>query len=445
MSNLNKGLRQASGSTAEDGQLISIATQLNVPVSSVMFLRKGYAINSARFAFDEDLNRLWRIPYDTPKNTIIDKVIDNNLNENIPLIPMSLIPSPYYFIWAVTLGEGVWIRTNKDLVWSIKDGVWYRYIKDITAPFIAKTVSPKEDGTVFGKGNPDGVWEDMGETGIGSSYKGDKGDIGERGKDLIKAESTATPSLDGLSTEVSIITQIEDSSEQVLKFDVTNGKPGLPGKDGNNLIVAEASSNALPDGKATRVTITTQIENQTPQTHTFDVKEGQDGNTWITGNIVPPETLGKVGDLYLHDTTYEYYKKETTGWVNKGKLGGASGGISDADSDGHVKVRMNAEWKNIEDVLYRYSLKTVLPTNTICDLTEGNIFKLKDVSGKVEFKNLPENRSMTIILVVYASSSVTGYVNAIDWVTTPEYGTVRTIVPLFWDGETLTGGVTIKI
>lgn len=71
---------------------------------------------------------------------------------------------------------------------------------------------------------------------------------------------------------------------------------------------------------------------------TFDLYNGKDGKSWITGTAVPNDSEGNELDLYFNLSTDHYYRKESGTWVFKGSLKGnafssdASGPIADRSS-----------------------------------------------------------------------------------------------------------------
>lgn len=247
MSDLNKGLRQPNGSVAEDMQLVAIAAQLNTSIEQVMFLRKGYTVGKARFAYDEDLNRIWLIPFGTPADTTINSVIDGIVNEKVTLQPSDLVVSNYHYLWGQDMAQGAWIRTTKDLVFCVEDDRWYRCIYDDNLPFVAKVKSPIQQGTVYTPENPNGIWEDMGKSGLGANFKGEKGENGIYVEYIrcVSKYTSATETAVG-STLVTITTKLSNADEQKFEFTIKDGRNGTDGKDGESIedITAEVTQTA---------------------------------------------------------------------------------------------------------------------------------------------------------------------------------------------------------
>lgn len=282
MNDLNKGLRQPNGSVAEDMQLIAIAAHYNIPLEQLMFLRKGYTVNKARFAYDEDLSRIWQIPYNTPEDTVIDTVIAGLLNGSYQLEPADLLISGYHFTHVNDMAKGAWLYSNKDLVWCIEDNCWYRYVPLLDNPIIAKAVSPKNEGTVYSPTNPQGVWEDMGNTGLGASFKGNKGEDGVS-VEYIKVESTYNePTENNVGyTVVTLRTKISNKTdEEVHTFTI---KDGAQGKQGNSVEYVKTSTVYDSANNRTEVTIKSKVQNSEEQTISFYVKDGESGKD---GSIV---------------------------------------------------------------------------------------------------------------------------------------------------------------
>lgn len=69
---------------------------------------------------------------------------------------------------------------------------------------------------------------------------------------------------------------------------------------------------------------------------------GADGTSVLTGNGVPSDDLGNLGDSYIDLLTWNYFVKEETGWQNKGNIKGEQGrgidSITYLDSDENVDV-----------------------------------------------------------------------------------------------------------
>ena len=56
-----------------------------------------------------------------------------------------------------------------------------------------------------------------------------------------------------------------------------------------------------------------------------DGENGENGNSVLTGAGAPSNELGKVGDSYIDTLTWDYYIKESSGWVLKGNIRGEDG------------------------------------------------------------------------------------------------------------------------
>ncbi|MEQ5216159.1 hypothetical protein ABN214_15690 [Proteus terrae] len=192
------------------------------------------------------------------------------------------------------------------------------------------------------------------------------------------------------------------------------GNPGDPGKQGN----------VGPQGKTG--------------------EKGEPGNSWIVMDRAPGVADGRVGDYFFNTATQEIFEKTTTiKWQPMGHIGG--GNVYDAEHDGKMKVRLDGAWVNLEIVFDRYDLP-IISDGVTCDASKGNVFRIKDASGKVNITNLPDNRAMTLVIVFEGGSGVITWNNTIDWSSdAPEFGKVRTIVPIFWDGKSLTGGAAMTV
>lgn len=53
--------------------------------------------------------------------------------------------------------------------------------------------------------------------------------------------------------------------------------------------------------------------------------DGEDGTSMLYGDGAPTSDLGKTGDAYLDTSTWDYFVKDVTGWINKGNIKGESG------------------------------------------------------------------------------------------------------------------------
>ncbi len=192
------------------------------------------------------------------------------------------------------------------------------------------------------------------------------------------------------------------------------GRPGDPGKQGNPGVQGKTG------------------------------EKGEPGNSWIVMDRAPGVVDGRVGDYFFNSSTQEIFEKTTTiKWQPMGHIGG--GNVYDAEHDGKMKVRLDGAWVNLEIVFDRYDLP-IISDGVTCDASKGNVFRIKDASGKVNITNLPDNRAMTLVIVFEGGSGVITWNNAIDWSSdAPEFGKVRTIVPIFWDGKSLTGGAAMTV
>lgn len=279
MQNNNVGLRQPNGSVAEDVLLLSVAAQLNVNPRHVMYLRPGYTIDSARFIYDEILHRIWRIPFHTPTDTIIESVIDGKLNGSIELEPSDLLVTNYHYIWGKEMSEGVMVRTPKDLVWCSADGCWYRYCADASKlPVQTYEKSPLEMGIVKSPTTPEdkAVWENMGATGIGANYKGEPGEDGVY-VEYIKQTSESFPAVGNERgyTNVTVTTKLSNEKAKSYSYTVYDGYKGDTGASVYDVDVDSEHTSATNDavGK-TDTTITISVENAEPAKHTFAVLDG---------------------------------------------------------------------------------------------------------------------------------------------------------------------------
>lgn len=179
-------LNQPGGSVGEVSRLEAIAAQMNVPIDTVAYLNFGDAVGTARFLFDPILQRTWLVPFSVPRDTIMETMINDQLNGKYTLTPCDLLVTHYHYSWQKHMAQGVWIRTKTDLVWCLEDGVWYRWVGDESKfPFITTNItSPRKSNDVVTPTNPLGNWEDMGITGLGATYKGDRGERGKSNYDL---------------------------------------------------------------------------------------------------------------------------------------------------------------------------------------------------------------------------------------------------------------------
>ncbi len=66
-----------------------------------------------------------------------------------------------------------------------------------------------------------------------------------------------------------------------------------------------------------------------------DGQNGEDGATWLLGEGEPSEDLGKDGDMYMDTTTYTVYQKAEGAWENVGVIKGADGNNGTDGNDGN--------------------------------------------------------------------------------------------------------------
>ena len=114
--------------------------------------------------------------------------------------------------------------------------------------------------------------------------------------------------------------------------DLFKGDPGIPGGKG------EAGPEGKPgaDGKDGK-----DGENG------INGVDGVDGTSMLNGDGVPDINIGKTGDSYIDISTWDYYIKDTNGWVKKGNLKGENGldgsnGIDGADGKSAYEIYCEA-------------------------------------------------------------------------------------------------------
>lgn len=61
---------------------------------------------------------------------------------------------------------------------------------------------------------------------------------------------------------------------------------------------------------------------------------GAAGATWLSGSTVPASSLGNNGDFYLHTVTYDIYKKTSGAWAVIANIKGAKGDTGDNGTNG---------------------------------------------------------------------------------------------------------------
>lgn len=72
--------------------------------------------------------------------------------------------------------------------------------------------------------------------------------------------------------------------------------------------------------------------------------KGDDGSSLLTGTGEPASSNGNVGDSYINLSNWDYYVKESTGWVNKGNIKGNAGvDVTNAsiNSDGNLIITLS--------------------------------------------------------------------------------------------------------
>ncbi|MEL6657286.1 MAG: hypothetical protein AAFR36_12605, partial [Bacteroidota bacterium] len=67
----------------------------------------------------------------------------------------------------------------------------------------------------------------------------------------------------------------------------------------------------------------------------FAAETGRASHQWLLGSGVPPEIIGEDGDLYLDNTTGEYYQKESGVWLLVGTLQGPQGELGPSGMNGN--------------------------------------------------------------------------------------------------------------
>ena len=65
-----------------------------------------------------------------------------------------------------------------------------------------------------------------------------------------------------------------------------------------------------------------------------DGSDGKNGTSLLTGNEIPSNTLGSIGDSYINTSTFDYYIKNESGWNKIGNIKGSKGDTGYTGSSG---------------------------------------------------------------------------------------------------------------
>ena len=159
--------------------------------------------------------------------------------------------------------------------------------------------------------------------------KGEQGEPGQNGRDGVSIVSISKTSSDGLVDTYTITY----SDQHTSTFTVVNGENGSqgiqgnPGADGHTPNIAINNDGYwCVDGVSTGFKAQGETGQQGPQGNQGDPgQNGKDGTSLLTGTGEPSSELGKTGDSYIDLNNWNYYVKETSGWMLKGNIKGADG------------------------------------------------------------------------------------------------------------------------
>lgn len=142
-----------------------------------------------------------------------------------------------------------------------------------------------------------------------------QGDAGEDGKSLIVG--TAAPDANTVANVGDSYVNVTNWHYYVKTSEGWEDKGSFQGADGRSIVsVSNTSSNGLVD--------TYTITYSDATTSTFEVTNGANGSSFITGSGAPT-TQGADGDTYLDLTTYNLYSKNAGLWTLAGNVKGADG------------------------------------------------------------------------------------------------------------------------
>lgn len=120
---------------------------------------------------------------------------------------------------------------------------------------------------------------------------------------------------------------------------------------------------------------------------------GKDGLSLLTGEGIPENNLGKIGDSYIDFTTWDFYVKSEDGWLKKGNISFSSDSSSDSNNETNNELNNHQDWDKNDGS--RLSIKGIVVDVIKTGDTVGS-FYMMDQEGNGYYVYKPNSSGVMI-------------------------------------------------